>query len=865
MPRGLTIDTHLLPTDDGPLVDPFAEVYAPSDGVFDELLTPRGALRPGWKPFLDSVYRLGGRGMRSCVERARRLIREHGVTYNVYGDPEGRDRPWPFDPVPLIIGHAEWAELEAGLKQRARLLNALLGDLYGAQRVLSEGLLPAALVFGHPAFLHSLRHAPVPASGHLQVYAADLGRGPDGRWWVIADRTQAPSGAGYALENRIISRSMPELSAGSDIVRLAGFFQTMRDHLIALTGKDQPRLALLTPGPFNETYFEHAYLARYLGFSLVEGDDLTVRDDRLFMKSLEGLQPIDLLLRRQDSNFCDPLELRHDSTLGVPGLLSAVRAGHVIIANPLGSGVVECEGLQAFLPGLCQALLGETLQIPCVATWWCGHADARAHVEQHLDELIIQRAFQPRRMLSRGDQPLNGALLSGEERARLFARMAVRGFDYVGQEPVKLSTMPAWVNGRLVPRPMSLRVYLCADGDDWRVLPGGLTRIAGHGDARAISMQRGDGSKDTWVLAAPQQAKRDETSLLPLENAVIPLRRGATDLASRSADNLFWLGRYTERTEGGLRLLRCVLMRLSEESLSSAFPVVLRHLLDLLVSEDDPQHDAAQLAAKGHIGALDLVLARMVFERDNPRSLANNVDMILSVASLVRDRLSVDAWRTLSHLRDCLDSRARKPRLRQGDALDLSQTMLRTLLAFSGMESENMTRNAGWRFLDMGRRVERAINLAHWLDLLMADGDPERDGGLEILLELADSFMTYRSRYVTTPRLAPVLDLLLRDDSNPRAIDYQLRQLESHVAALPRLDGRVGLSPAEKIVLRMSGAVRLAELGDLCRRDDSGRRQGLRTLLGTLTEAMPQLSDELARVYFAHVTPVATGARAVRA
>ena len=509
-------------------------------------------------------------------EGARRSIRENGVTYNVYGDPQGVDRPWELDMVPLLISPAEWAGLETALIQRTRLLNLILADLYGPQTLLGSGLLPPSLVLSNPAFLRACHGIPVPHGMYLHLHAVDLVRSPDGQWWVLADRTQAPSGAGYALENRIVLlRSLPEAFRDCQVHRLASFFGAQRDTLRAMAPqpRDQPRVVLLTPGPYNETYFEHAYLARYLGFTLVEGGDLTVRDRRVFIKTLEGLQPVDVIFRRLDDSFCDPLELRSDSSLGVAGLVEAARAGNVTIANALGSGVIETAAIMPFLPGLCRHLLGEELKLPSFATWWGGQPRELEYVIEHLDQLVVKRAFP-----TDAREPVFGAELSDGERSLLAAELRARPDHFVGQEHVALSAAPVWHQDRMEPRRVVLRTYVAAAGDSYAVMPGGLTRVSSTHDGPIVSMQRGGGSKDTWVLSDGPVSSM--TLLAPAGSAVRPERAGS-DLPSRVAENLFWLGRHAERAEHAIRLLRSVVARLTDRDTTD--PRELSALLHVLV------------------------------------------------------------------------------------------------------------------------------------------------------------------------------------------------------------------------------------------------------------------------------------------
>src|SRR5688572_932964 len=533
--------------------------YRPRSGaVHDELMTQGGPLRPHYDTFVRSLETLGRHELASRWENAKRAIRDNGVTYNVYGDPEGVDRPWTLDMIPLLVPPAEWNHLEAALIQRAHVLNLLLSDLYGPQRLLRERQLPPSLVFGNPGFLRPCHGIAVPRGIHLHLHAVDLARSPDGQWWVLADRTQAPSGAGYTLENRIVlSRSLPEAFRDCQVQRLASFFWAQRDTLAALASapRDTPRVVLLTPGPLNETYFEHAYLARYLGFTLVEGGDLTVRDRRVFIKTLEGLLPVDVIFRRLDDSYCDPLELRGDSTLGVAGLVEAARAGNVTIANALGSGVIETAAIARFLPALCRTLLGEDLLLPSVPTRWCGHDDDLEHVLSRLDRMVIKRTFRP---VAR--HPIFGRTLSALQRASLADEIRSRPGHYVGQDEMPLSMAPVWLGQKLEPRSLVLRMYVAAAGDSYAVMPGGLTRIAGVGDVPIVSMQRGGGSKDTWVLS---DGPVSTMSLLAPPTIRIQRERRSSDLPSRVADNLFWLGRHAERAEHSVRLLRAVFARLT--------------------------------------------------------------------------------------------------------------------------------------------------------------------------------------------------------------------------------------------------------------------------------------------------------------
>jgi uncharacterized circularly permuted ATP-grasp superfamily protein/uncharacterized alpha-E superfamily protein len=807
-------------------------------GTYDEMVAAPGALRPHCERFVRSLETIGRDEFTSRWEGARRSIRENGVTYNVYGDPQGVDRPWELDMVPLLISPAEWARLETALIQRTRLLNLILADLYGPLTLLGAGLLPPSLVFSNPAFLRPCHGIAVPHGTHLHLHAADLVRSPDGQWWVLADRTQAPSGAGYALENRIVLlRSLPEAFRDCQVHRLASFFSAQRDTLQAMAPqpRDQPRVVLLTPGPYNETYFEHAYLARYLGFTLVEGGDLTVRDRRVFIKTLEGLQPVDVILRRLDDSFCDPLELRSDSSLGVAGLVEAARAGNVTIANALGSGVIETASIMPFLPGLCRHLLGEELKLPSVATWWGGQPRELEYVIEHLDQLVVKRAFP-----ADAREPLFGGRLSDGEKSSLAAELRARPDHFVAQEQVALSTAPVWQQDRMEPRPLVWRTYVAAAGDSYVVMPGGLTRVASTPHVPIVSMQRGGGSKDTWVLS---EGPVSSVTLLPAAGSAVRPERAGSDLPSRVAESLFWLGRHAERAEHAIRLLRSVVARFTDRDTTD--PRELSALLHLLVElEMLPERFAQEMPLR----QLEEEMLSFIVKENPHARLRNTLNELRRIAAIVRDRLSIDTWRILNQLQQNL--RLRRGRVHFDDVLAHLNRMITDLSAFSGMEMENMTRGHGWRFLDVGRRLERAMNAIHLVRQALA-ADPADSAVLEPLLEIADSSMTYRRRYFARPQLSPVVDLLLLDDTNTRALAFQLAAVSDHIRRLPRDPQAPSPTREERLIDRAVATLRQLDPHSL-HRDGEEAVRALSTLLGSIGDDLRALSETITYFYFSH-------------
>jgi len=814
--------------------------YPRTTGTYHELLDDTGLVRPHWQRLLDQLQRNTPAQLVQRQALLARQIQENGVTYNVYADPKGADRPWELDLLPHVIAADEWQQLSAGIAQRGRLLNAVLADLYGPQRLISEGLLPAELVFGHNNFLWPCQGIQPPDGIFLHLYAVDLARTPDGRWWVTADRTQAPSGAGYALENRtIVSRAFPELYRDLKVQHLAGFFRTLQETLArqAPSDGDTPLVVLLTPGRFNESYFEHLYLARQLGYPLVEGGDLTVRDATVYLKTLSGLRRVHAIMRRLDDDFCDPLELRTDSALGVPGLLEAVRQGRVLVANALGSGVLESPGLLGFLPRINQFLFGEDLILPSIATWWCGEAPVLAQALEKLPELLIKPAFP-----SQSFAPVFGRDLTEEQRQALAARMQARPYAYVAQELAQLSQAPIWQaeDGQLQPRAIGMRVYAVASRNGYRVLPGALTRVAAEADAEVVSMQRGGASKDTWVLG--ERAPTGEKWKAEREIGVHDLVRRDPYLPSRVVENLFWFGRYCERCDDSARLLRIMLAR--------------------YVDGDDPQALQAavdlgeRLMLLPEEGELPERLLAALLGDDWSFSLRSNLQRLQWAASQVRGKLSRENWQALVELqREAMELETEEPDF--GELLDFLNRLVMSLAALSGFALDDMTRDEGWRFLMIGRRIERLQFLSSSLAAFLRGAGTFDQAGLEWLLELGNSSITYRSRYLAVAQLIPVLDLLLLDEQNPHAVLFQLKLV---TRTLKRLNDDFG-APREAglplLVERLAqfdlGCLENSLFGEASVR---AAIEGLADLLQDIADASGQVSDRLALRHFAHVDDV---------
>jgi uncharacterized circularly permuted ATP-grasp superfamily protein/uncharacterized alpha-E superfamily protein len=822
---------------------------AAQDGQWDELLDASGAIRPHWRRLAAGLRRIGFSEFERREEAAQRLIQSNGITYNVYGDPQGKERPWLMDLVPLVMSADEWARIECAVAQRARLLNAILADLYGPQRLLADGWLPPELVFASPSFLRSL-HGIVPRDGvFLQNYAVDLARAPNGAWWVIADRTQAPSGLGYALENRLVSaRSLPSLIDRCHARSLNRFLDNTFEALLKLApnSRSEPRVVVLTSGPHNETYFEHSFMSKHWGAPLVGGDDLTVRENRVYLKTLAGLNPVDVIVRRMDDDFCDPLELRGDSLLGVPGLVQAVRAGNVYVANSLGSGLVETSSLMAFLPGLARRMLGEDLQLPSVATWWCGQEAPRRRVLEELERLVIKPTFP--RFGQHAEFP---ARMTAEERRALASRIEARPTQFVAQEQVDLSTSPVHTHRGLEARHVVVRACAAWDGSSYSVLPGGLARVSTNGQSLVVSMQLGGGSKDIWVSGGagePQGVRRHH----PIQPAI---EGASTELSSRVADNLFWLGRYAERLESTARLIRVLLPGLSDEGGQGRDIVIdtTLHFLDglrLLPSEFQDSPIARQW------WRLQGLLGQLVFDSAQPASIGWAVRQIRRLSWEVKERLSQDTWRVLQNLERGISSAVpMNPDRRLVAASNYLDEVVIMLSAFAGLLSENPTRGQGWRFLDIGRRVERALQMIELLRVGVASAPYPDDACLEVLVQVADSSTTYRSRYFAAIRTRFVLELLLTDEAYPRSVAYQVATLADRIEMLPNADVTGSPKHESYMAARLKTLVSEAKIEELKRRDTRGKRLTLEAYLQTLRNGVMDLSEAISARYLSHSLP----------
>jgi len=867
--------------------------YVPVPGRIDEFLGPEGQIRSRWQQVATEMAGLGPHGLLARRTELSRLMRNEGATYNVTIDAQSRRRPWHLDPCPLVIDESEWAGLESAVAQRVALLDLIFADLYGDRRLVARGLVPADLVLGHPGFLRPCVGIDPPTDHRLFITAVDVTRDASGQFRAIGDHVQAPSGLGYALVNRtILSRVLPSLQRELGVERLAGFFRSIRAGLAraAPDGADDPRVVILTPGPLSETYFEHAYLASYLGYTLVEGRDLIVDNNRVWLRSLAGYDPVDVVIRRVDDRWCDPVELRADSLLGVPGLLEATRRGRVTVVNPLGSGVVEEPALTGLLGTLAPILLGEELALRGPATWWCGTASGLSHVLAQLERLIVLPVNS-----STAVRPLVASTLSTAALDELRSRIQARPAEWVGQEIIEPSTSPTVTGtGLLEPRPTILRTFAVGDDDNsrgahhgYRVMPGGLTRVGADPTALLISSRRKGTSKDTWV-ASPQPALQQSAWLRsssegPMSPQVVSDM--ATPLPGRVAAQLFVLGRTSEHAELVIRLVRTILARLDQplglgvDGGAESLQVLLSTLGSVSGFDPVSEPDGAagtqaggtpvggETLPRGAPGSVpdgvppepDLPTDRralaLVLDAGIDGSLVSSLGLLVDAAYSVREQLSSDSWQLVGDVEEEVARLRNRPPTQLVGVQSSLQRLLQALLGLSGLAAENMERDSAWLFLDAGRRLERAQSLVRLVRSVLVQQRVAvvEDLLVESLLKTSDSLITFRRRSGSIMEVAAAVDLVVYDSGNPRSVLYQLDSLVHHLSDLPSRSPGRRLGDDQRLVLEAATMLRLTDAGRMATVDpERQRRPELDAVLGRVDGLLAELLDSLRQTFFAH-------------
>ncbi len=808
-----------------------ALVRAPPN-AYDEYLDA-GAPRPHQRRLYEFLQGATSSEADRLSTALRQRIASHEVTFNILGAPNGSDRTWRLDPIPLVFARDRWEVLARGLRQRAKVLSAMYADFYGPRRLLSEGVVPPQLVLGNPDFARACCGWE-PRGGHIiHLYACDVGCNPQGEFTVYSDRAAAPAGAGYALENRLaLGGVLSKLFNDYGVQRMRRFFASIDEcvHSLVHASQHDARIVLLSPGLSDESSFEHAYLTRYLGYELAEGRDLTVRDREVYLKTLSGLKKVHVVLRRTHDRWCDAVHLREDSTLGVPGLVEAAAAGNVALLNPLGVAVVEAPGLKPYIDAACRFFFKEELELPSVPSWWCGDSQSLAYAVAHLDELVFKPAMQER------TGPLTRpALLSADERRDFVERLENNPGQFVAEAWPGLSVAPFLDAGKLSYGEVSIRTFLCRRGDEYLVMPGGMARTNASPDGLFLSGGEEEGiSKDIWIPTGTQMTNRPPPAM---PEGRIELRRGGLDLPSRLIDDLYWLGRYIERGDLTARLLRSAYERLGTEASDDA-PLALERIVDAL--------QALEIVPKTATRPKDIegMLSSAFGDPNQGTSLRGLMQSVHVLSQRTRGRLSRDAWQTLHDMAALFDS----SHPATSDPVSRIDQLLILLSAIRGTTLDNMVRSHAWTFLDMGRRVERGTMSLTVLRCMMAPGALRVH--MEVLLEVADSLLTYRARYLSQLQVAPVVDLLLTDDTNPRSVLFQASELVRHVSQLPRLDDVVR-NRAERRAISLQSSLMTLDVVQAC----SGTGDGLRSALEAASELLWQFSDDVEHTWFSHTSP----------
>ena len=828
----------------------FLQHYSGTGFFYDELLAEDGNLRPHWQTFFQSFGKLGLPEILNRNQDVLRLLKENGVTYNIYGDPAGLNRPWKLDLVPFLINKEEWKKIESGLIQRATLLDLILKDIYGEQRLIKNGLLPLDLIYNHAGFFRQCAGIKQPGKHGLIFYAADIGRSSDGKIWVVNDRTQAPSGSGYALENRMaMARILPELFNGLKVGRLSSYFNALRNALtgIAPSQGKQLRIVILTPGPSNETYFEHSYLSSFLGYTLVQGNDLMVKDNYVWLKTLGGLEKVDVIVRRVDDVYCDPLELKEDSQLGVPGLLQAVRSGNVSLANPLGSSILENPGLMPFIQNISRYFLGEDLIMPTIASWWCGQQKELAYVTENIPLLVIKRIHRD----SAVSTSVDGATLSAKQVNDLKQQIKAHPYLYVGQEKVSFSSAPSLINGKIEPRNTLFRSFLVSNNDSYTAMTGGLTRTTANLGSFVISNQLGGISKDTWIIS-PEPGrvlnvrKEIETTYTTSRSEMLP---------SHTGENLFWVGRYTERILGNARFLRTVMQFVAEGNrLLGDNDIQTEHCLLKALTEYTftyPGFFSPDTERKLENPWEELT--DIVFNETRQSSLSFNLALFNKAVYAVRDHWSTDTWRVMRDMEETWTTAAASTQAGHLRILHALDNLITSMVAFIGLNRESISREQGWILLDTGRKIEQSLLLITMLRATLADRyDEQVQYDLqEAVLISNESLVNYRYKYRAHLQLPLVLDLMLFDANNPRSLVYQLDRLKAYLGNLPRNQYDYSLPEHDRLILEAYTLLKLSDREQLSV-PGNGEETNLDIFLTKMFALLHAIPAAISKTYFKH-------------
>ena len=826
----------------------FSDTYS-----YNELLGKDGNLRPHWETFFTSFAQTGEEEMKNRNNDISRLLKENGVTYNIYGDPSGMNRPWKLDIIPFLIGKEEWNTIEAGLVQRAELLDLILKDIYGERKLIQNGLLPMDLVYNHAGFLRQCSGIKVNGKHSLILYSADMARSPDGKIWIVNERTQAPSGSGYALENRIaMTRILPELFSGLKVRQISPYFNALRNSLNEMAPhlNQNPRIVILSPGPGNETYFEHSYLSSHLGFTLVEGYDLMVKDNYVWLKTLGGLEKVDVIVRRLDDVFCDPLELRKDSQLGVPGLLQVIRSGNVSVANPLGSSILESPGLMPFLQNISRYFFNKDLILPTIASWWCGQPKELKYVLDHIASLVIKEIHRD----FTGSSSTDASMLSEVQLNDLKQRIKAHPYLYVGQEKVRFSSTPSLVNGKIEPRNTLFRSFLVSNNDSYTAMAGGLSRTSAEAGNFIISNQLGGFSKDAWIISPePDEPKlkfRTEFDFIeiPTPSGILP---------SHTAENLFWVGRYTERLLGNARFLRTVIQFITEGNRQESDNIrqTERSLLQALTQYSFTYPGFIGNQAEEKFKDPWEELKDVLFNYKRQGGLSYNFSLFNNAVFAVRDHWSTDTWRVLRNMEEQWQAAVDSIQHGHLKKLNALNDLITSIVAFMALNRESISREQGWTMLDTGRKMEQSQLMVSLLRSTLVSKQEEQIEYFlqECVLVTSESLVNYRYKYRAPIQLSLVLNLMLLDPSNPRSLVYQVERLKVYLENLPKTIEEHTLPEQERLISEAYTLLKSADKDQLAIPDDKGTTYlQLDDFLSKLYNLLCSTTDVITNTYFKH-------------
>ncbi len=844
---------------DQPAINSLLQQYIPALSSYNELFSDGTIIRPDWQTFFSSLHQLGYKELQNRNVDILRLLKENGVAYNIYNDPSGQTRPWELDPIPQLITAQEWETINAGLVQRAELFDLLLKDIYGPQTLIKNGILPQELIYLHPGFLRCCVNIKLPGTQHLVLYAADMARGIDGRLWIISDRTQAPSGAGYALENRFaMSSVLPELFSNLNVKRLSPYFDSLQQALtnIAPRNSDNPRVVVLTPGPDNETYFEHSYLAAYLGLTLVQGNDLMVKDNFVWLKTIDGLEKVDVILRRLDDVYCDPLELKSDSLLGIPGLVQVVRKGNVAIANPLGSSIVESAGLVPFLPAVAKHFLGTDLIIPTIATWWCGQPKEMNYVISNLKTLVVRKIF---RNIAGTRSAIDGASLSIAQAAELVQQIKANPYLYVGQEKINFSSTPSWLDGKIVAGHSLFRSFLVSHNNSYIAMPGGLTRTNTGANSFIISNQTGGISKDTWVLSSDDE--QEQPVSLQLNSESLQHKTLKRSLPSHTAENLFWVGRYTERVIYNARLQRTVMQKLLQSNKTfvtddeSSEAVLLQTVTQCTYTfpgffEEISPAKREELYAKPWTELTDVL-----YNGRRNGSLSHNLSLLNNAVYSVRNFWALDTWRVLRQMEDEWNKAKTDTHTDHLKMISSIDSLNTSMFAFLGMNRESVRREQGWNIMDLGRKLEQSLYLITLLRSVFQRKQEEQGEHelLESVMIAGQSLITYRYTYRDHLQLPLVLELLMLDTNYPKSLAYLVKKIKRYISLLPKEGKEIQLSNKQRNIQEADSLLKLADVIALTKYNPESKEYvALGIFLDKLYTLIADTSMLISKTYFKH-------------